>query len=68
MSDFRNKLIAAGVRNLKEFGYPHATELNILTDLVYSQFFERMLKENKGHSTGVDQAIDGLLEEIAAAR
>ena len=68
MNDFRNNLIRAGVRNLKEFGYPFVNEFNILTDEVYSKFFASMLAENKGHSVGIDQAIDGLLAEIKASR
>jgi hypothetical protein len=68
MSGWRKQLIEAGIRNLKEFGYPAVTEANIVTDAIYSTFFERMLKDNKGHSIGADQAIDGLLEEISAAR
>lgn len=42
----REKVIAAGVKNLKEFGYPDVNEHNILTDEVYSQFFESMLRDN----------------------
>lgn len=68
MNDFRNHLIRAGVKNLKEFGYPFVTEFNIMTDEVYSKFFASMLAENKGHSIGVDEAINGLLAEIKAAR
>lgn len=41
----REKLIAAGVRNLKEFGYPAVNEKNILTDMIYSEFFRQMLEE-----------------------
>lgn len=67
MNNFRNELITAGVRNLKEFGYPQVNEFNILKDAVYSAFFERMLQDNKGHSIVIDQAIEGLLKEIAAA-
>lgn len=68
MNDYRNKLLAAGVKNLKAFGYPSVSETNILTDPVYSAFFESMLNDNKGHSGGLDDAIDGLLGEIKAAR
>ena len=41
----RDKLIAAGVRNLKEFGYPSVDSKHILTDYVYSAFFLKMLEE-----------------------
>jgi hypothetical protein len=68
VNNWRPRLIASGIRNLKEFGYPAVTEQNILTDAIYSTFFERMLKDNKGHSEAADQAIDGLLDDIASAR
>jgi len=54
------KLLAAGVRNLKEFGYPSVDEYNIITDRVYARFFERMLEEHKGNKAEVDH----LLSEI----
>lgn len=60
----REKLIAAGVRNLKEFGYPEVNAENILTDQIYSAFFKSMLDDNKGK--GADAAIDALLKEIKA--
>ena len=31
----RDKLIKAGVSNLREFGYPNCDEVNILTDEIY---------------------------------
>ena len=45
MSDLREKLIASGVRSLRKFGYPTASEENILTDPVFSEFFKSQLKE-----------------------
>ena len=59
----KKKLIEAGVRSLKEFGYPECNADNILTDDVYKQFFASMLKDNKGHSGEIDRAIDELLIE-----
>lgn len=62
-SDFiRRKLIEAGVKNLKEFGYPNVDTKNILTDYIYRKFFESMLEDNKGQ--GVDAEIDALLVEV----
>lgn len=58
----RDKLIAAGVRNLQVFGYGAANKDNILTDEVFSAFFLSMLKDNKGK--GADEAIDSLIAEI----
>lgn len=61
----RDKLIAAGVRNLKEFGYDAVNSENILTDTVFSMFFKSMLKDNLG--MGADQEIKALLAEIELA-
>ncbi len=58
----REKLVAAGVRNLKEFGYPTASAANILTDRIYSAFFLSMLKDNLGK--GVDKEVKSLIKEI----
>jgi len=44
--EIRQKLIQNGVANLKEFGYPDVNETNILTDLIYKEFFIGMLEEN----------------------
>ena len=60
----RDKLIAAGVRNLKEYGYPDVNAENILTDLIYRGFFLSMLEDNLGK--GVDDAIKPLIAEIEA--
>lgn len=62
--DIKNHLLNAGVKNLKEFGYPNVNTENILTDEVYSKMFESMLRDNKGHSTNVDEVIEELLKEI----
>lgn len=63
--EIKSKLLAAGVKNLKDFGYPHVTTENILTDEVYSEFFKSMLKENKGQSTRqVDTVMEGLIKQI----
>jgi len=60
----KSKLIAAGVKNLREFGYPQCNENNILTDEVYSAFFRNMLNENKGNGADIDTAIDELLNQL----
>jgi hypothetical protein len=61
----KEKLIEAGIKNLKEYGYPHVTKENILTDEVYSAFFQSMLNDNKGQGgKEVDNAIDVLLSQI----
>lgn len=58
----RDQLITAGVRNLKEFGYPMVNKENILTDDVFKRFFVSMLRDNYGQ--GADDAINSLLEEL----
>jgi hypothetical protein len=65
IKEIKEKIILNGVRNLKEFGYPNVDEKNILTDVVYSDFFKSMLEENKtsGNLT-IDLAITELLTEI----
>jgi hypothetical protein len=56
------KLIAAGVKNLRAYGYPQCDKANILTDQIYRAFFVSMLKDNKGKAgAAVDKAIDNLL-------
>lgn len=60
----RDKLITAGVKNLREFGYPNCNKKNILTDEVYKKFFISMLNDNKGHSVEIDIIIDRLLKEL----
>jgi len=57
----REKLINAGLRNLKEFGYPAVTSENILTDFIYSRMFKSMLEEHRG--TGKVEA-ELLIKEI----
>ncbi len=44
MKPTRQSLINAGVRNMKEFGYPSVTADNILTDMVFSRFFASLLE------------------------
>ena len=61
----KEKLIAAGVKNLQEFGYPNCTKDNILTDMVYKEFFKSMLKDNLGKAGKiVDNAINELIAVI----
>ena len=54
----------AGVRNLKEFGYPDVTVENITKDMILSAFFKSMLEDSKGK--GADTEIESLLAEIEA--
>ncbi|MGC9207425.1 MAG: hypothetical protein ACP5EO_10310 [Acidithiobacillus sp.] len=60
----REKLIRAGVRNLKEFGYSNVNPDNILTDTVFAAFFKSMLEDNLGNGDEADRIIHGLIAEI----
>lgn len=64
MNLIKEKLLIAGVKNLKDFGYSNVDTENILNDTVYSQFFKNMLYENLGHSSKIDDEIYKLLSEI----
>ncbi len=61
----REHLLKAGVKNLKEFGYPEITTETILTDEVYKDFFKSMLEDNKGNGKQLDEVIDQLLLDVA---
>jgi len=63
----KDKLIAAGVKNLHAYGYPECNKDNILTDQIYKAFFASMLKDNKGNGKDIDKAIDELLVTIGEA-
>jgi hypothetical protein len=65
VNNIRNKLLNAGVKNLKEFGYPSVNVYNILTDTIYRVFFKGMLKESLGHADHVDAEINQLLKEVS---
>ena len=60
----RDKIIEAGVQNLKEFGYPFVDSENILTDEVYSAFFKSVLKENLGDLRLDQDVLNELIESI----
>ncbi len=64
MNHIRNALITAGVKNLKNLGYPQCDDSNIMTDLVYRQFFRSMLVENKGVQKSFDPEINQIIAEI----
>lgn len=57
----KQHLLKAGVKNLKEYGYPEVDTKNIITDIIYSGFFKSMLEDNKGNGKQVDEVIDELL-------
>lgn len=57
----KDHLLKAGVKNLKEYGYPEVNKENILTDIVYKAFFKSMLEDNKGK---VGNHVDGVIDEL----
>ena len=61
----RQRILKAGVKNLREFGFPGADTANILTDSVYKDFFLPMLEDNlgKGDAT-TNTVLSGLIEEV----
>lgn len=62
----KDLLILAGVKNLKTFGYPKVNIENILTDELYSAFFQNMLEDNIGKGTKkVDDVINDLIKTIS---
>lgn len=63
-AEIKKSLISAGIKNLKEFGYPFVTDENILSDIIYSSFFKNMLSDNKGHLSHIDPIIDEMIAEI----
>jgi hypothetical protein len=70
-SDIKERLLSAGIKNLEAFGYNgenQVTKENILTDIVYSGFFEVMLEDNLGNGSAIDEAIHELLKEIRTYR
>jgi len=60
----REHLLKAGVKNLKEFGYPGVTTENILTDELYKEFFKEMLEDNLGNGSQYDEVINDLISII----
>lgn len=65
IEQIREHLLKAGVKNLKEFGYPEVTTENILTDEIYKAFFKSMLEDNKGIDKQLDTVIEQLLEVVS---
>lgn len=56
MSDeeIRKAILAAGVKNLRRFGYPKCTAENILVDQVYKAFFKAVLEDEENITDNAD--------------
>lgn len=63
--ELKSRIVAAGVKNLRDFGYPSCNPENIKTDMIYRAFFESALRDNLGAGAETDAAIMELLDEIA---
>ncbi len=65
-SRIRDGLLAAGVKNLKEFGYPSCNKKNIMTDMVYRKFFLHMLEgeENDTKIANIETVRQSLIAEL----
>lgn len=63
--EIREKIIANGVKNLREYGFASCNEGNILTDKVYAAFYLKSLPYNLGElNDTVDDVIKSLIKEI----
>jgi hypothetical protein len=62
----RDKIIDAGVKQLRDFGYPGVTADNILTDRLYRAFFRKQLEGTIDAAPGSPAAAEcaKLLKEI----
>ncbi len=66
----RDRLVKAGIKHLREFGYPSVDETNILTDYVFRKFFKKMLEgtiEAAGNAS-ICKACEALIVEIDKAK
>lgn len=62
--DIRTRLLAAGVRHLKDLNFIGIDTTLILTDRLYMAFFRSFIDELKGRSPNVDQIINELKKEL----
>jgi hypothetical protein len=66
----RSSLIQAGVKHLRDFGYPKCNSDNILTDRIYRAFFVKMLQDTVDDAEANSQVVSAakaLIGEAAAA-
>jgi hypothetical protein len=43
--EIRERMLAAGIRDAHQFGYPKVNRVNIMRDYVYGKFFESQLRQ-----------------------
>ena len=64
-NNIQTQLIKAGIKALKEYGYPNVTEDNIISDYIYSSFFRELLYRSKDLHGGIlNKDIELLVTEI----
>ena len=60
----KEKLIQAWIKHLKEYWYEWVDENNILTDMIYSSFFQSMLEWTLEEAPELSEVINDLLNSI----
>lgn len=66
----RDRIIQAGVKHLREFGYPTCDATSILTDPLYRAFFRSMVEgtlDEAAKGGSIEKACKGVLAEIDEA-
>jgi hypothetical protein len=65
----RDRIIQAGVKQLRDFGYPDCTAENILRVPVYKAFFRKMVegtRDEAPRSSAIAGACEALLRDLDA--
>lgn len=60
----KSMMIQDGIDKLKKFGQENVTEDNILTDIVYSSIFKRILENNRCKDSKINLVIDDILLDM----
>lgn len=73
MTHIQKQMIAAGVKQLRENGYPTANEQNITTDYLFASFFITMIEDTiedlaKFHRFDLKREAESLLENVKKTR
>jgi hypothetical protein len=64
MACYEQDLLNAGVKGLREFGYPDASKDNILKPGILSKFFRAQLQDMETDSPALQASIDRLIAKI----
>jgi hypothetical protein len=66
----RDRLVSAGVKQLRDFGYPKCNASNITKDKIYRLFFLKMLegtRDDEKATKAMKGAASALILEIVSA-